>query len=153
MYTTLTILVLGLAAVASGGSFAVHSYCITMNYLNSSRAWVSEPDAYAISRGTGYVTLSVQLTGPQNTLAIKLIGNHPEGKPFDEIVTGFLAIGDSQTKKYMSKNYSDNLTNKNPESKVYSFLPIKRIEAMYSSLVRLPGNITQKCIPISTDLS
>ena len=149
MYSILTILVLGLAAVASGESYAVHSYCIPMNYLNSSQAWVSKPDPYAVARNMGYVTMSLQLTGPEDTLAIKLIGNHPEGKAFNEIVTGFLSLGGRQSKKHMSKDYSDHLTNQNPESKVYSFLPIKTIEEEYSSWGTFPNNVTQKCIPIS----
>ena len=147
MYTILTILVLGLASVAYGLDYAVHWSCIPMDSLNSSRAWVSEPDPYQISRGAGYVTMSAQLTGPQNTLAIKLIANHPEGKPFDEIVTGYLGLGGGEAKKYMSKDYEDNLTNKNPESKIYSFLPIETIEEEYT--LAYPDNITEKCIPIT----
>ena len=96
----------------------------------------------------GYVTVSVQLRGPQDTLAIKLIANHPEGKAFDEIVSGRFVIKGDQSKKYINKRYWANLTDKNPESKIYSLLPIKTIEEKYSSSWILPGNITEKCILI-----
>ena len=145
-----TVLVLGLATVASGGSASVRSYdWIPIKDLKSYHALVLKPEQYKIPGEAGYVTMSIQLIGPEDTLAIKLIGVHPEGKAFDEFVKGYFGIGDESTKKFMSKDYSDNLTDKNPESKIYSFLPLKTLEANYSTMETFPGNITEKCIPIS----
>ena len=149
MCTTLTILLLGLVAVTSAGSNAVCSIdCVPIKDLNHYQALVLKPTLYPTSGEDIHVKMSVQLTGPQDTLAIKLIANHPEGKAFDEIVSGSFQIQGDQSKKYLFKKYSDNLTDKKPESKLFHLRPIKALEATYSTSWTAPGNITEKYICI-----
>ena len=148
MYTILTIVLVGWAAVASAEIYDVYSYCIPMKYLNSSTPWISQPGGYQYRGEPGYLTMSVQLTGPEDTLAIKLIATHPQGKAFNVNARGYFRIGNQETDKTMNKDYSDYLTDKNPESKVYSFLPMKTIVEDYTLWGRFPNNVTQKCVPI-----
>ena len=148
MCTILIFLFLGLAAVASGGSHGLcNEECVPIKDLKRYHALVLKPAPYHPPGENDYVTMFVQLTGPQDTLAIKLIGNSAEGKAFGGYVSGDLSVG-HLGKKLISKEYSDKLTDKNPESKVYSFLPIKTLEEEYSVLWTLPGNISERFICI-----
>ena len=148
MYTILTFVLVGLAAVASAEVYDVYSYCIPMKYLNSSSPWISKPGGYQNRGEPGYLTMSVQLTGPEDTLAIKITATHPQGKPFTVNARGFFTIGNTKTEKTIDKDYEDILSDKNAESKIYSFLPIKTIEEKYTLWGKFPNNVTQKCVPI-----